>query len=108
MLLERIYDEDLAQASYLIGCQECAEAIVIDPRRDIAIYLSEAAANGMKITAVSETHIHADYLSGARELAAATGHRPVLAGSGSTWFVEGGHPDAGTVVHSWSEDRELT
>lgn len=42
------------------------------------------------------------------ELAAATGHRPVLAGSGSTWFVEGGHPDAGTVVHSWSEDRELT
>ena len=42
MLLERIYDEDLAQASYFIGCQAKGEAIVIDPRRDIDVYLGLA------------------------------------------------------------------
>ncbi|MBN7792540.1 MBL fold metallo-hydrolase [Microbacterium esteraromaticum] len=73
MLLERIYDEDLAQASYVIGCQAKGEAIVVDPRRDLDVYLDLAAKNGMKIVAVTETHIHADYLSGTRELAAATG-----------------------------------
>lgn len=73
MLLERIYDEDLAQASYVIGCQAKGEAIVVDPRRDLDVYLDLAAKNGMKIVAVTETHIHADYLSGTRELAVATG-----------------------------------
>ena len=73
MLLERIYDEDLAQASYVIGCQAKGEAIVIDPRRDLTPYLDLAARKGMRIVAVTETHIHADYLSGSRELAAATG-----------------------------------
>lgn len=73
MLLERVYDEDLAQASYVIGCQATGQALVVDPRRDIRVYLELAARNGMTITAVTETHIHADYLSGTRELAAATG-----------------------------------
>jgi len=73
MLLERIYDEDLAQASYLIGCQAKGEAIVVDPRRDVQVYLDLAEANNMRIVAVTETHIHADYLSGTRELAAAVG-----------------------------------
>lgn len=73
MLLERIYDEDLAQASYLIGCQATGDAIVVDPRRDLGVYLRTAEKNGMRITAVAETHIHADYLSGTRELAARTG-----------------------------------
>ncbi|GAA1121203.1 MBL fold metallo-hydrolase [Citricoccus alkalitolerans] len=72
MLLERIYDHDLSQASYLIGCQKTGEAIVVDPRRDIQEYLDLAAQNGMRIAAVTETHIHADYLSGSRELARAT------------------------------------
>ena len=45
MLLERIYDQDLAQASYMIGCQAKGEAIVVDARRDIAPYLELAAAN---------------------------------------------------------------
>ncbi|WP_066301582.1 MBL fold metallo-hydrolase [Arthrobacter luteolus] len=84
MLIERIYDEDLAQASYFIGCQRRGEAIVVDPRRDIAPYLSLAAANGMKITAVTETHIHADYLSGTRELAADTGAQIYVSGEGGT------------------------
>ena len=82
MLLERIYDEDLAQASYLIGCQAKGEALVVDPRRDIEVYRRLAAANGMKIVAVTETHIHADYLSGTRELAAATGAQVYVSGEG--------------------------
>ncbi|MET4058770.1 hydroxyacylglutathione hydrolase [Arthrobacter sp. UYP6] len=82
MLIERIYDEDLAQASYLIGCQAKGEAIVVDARRDIAGYLDLAAANGMKIVAVTETHIHADFLSGTRELAAATGATLYVSGEG--------------------------
>ncbi len=73
MLLERIYDHDLAQASYFVGCQANGEAIVVDPRRDLDVYLDIAARNQMTITAVTETHIHADYLSGTRELAARTG-----------------------------------
>lgn len=73
MLLERIYDEDLAQASYFIGCQAQGEAIVVDPRRDLDDYVQLAEKNGMRIVAVTETHIHADYLSGTRELAAKTG-----------------------------------
>lgn len=73
MLLERIYDEDLAQASYIIGCQASGEALVIDPRRDLGEVLRRAESHGVRIVAVTETHIHADYLSGTRELAAATG-----------------------------------
>jgi hydroxyacylglutathione hydrolase len=82
MLLERIYDEDLAQASYLIGCQAKGEAVVVDGRRDIAVYQALAQKNGMKIVAVTETHIHADYLSGTRELAAATGAEIYVSGEG--------------------------
>ena len=82
MLLERIYDEDLAQASYVIGCQAKNEAMVVDPRRDIQVYLDLAAKNGMTITHVTETHIHADYLSGTRELAHATGAQIHLSGEG--------------------------
>lgn len=82
MLLERIYGEDLAQAGYFIGCQAKGEAVVIDARRDIADYLALAARHGMRIVAVTETHIHADYLSGTRELAAATGAEVYVSGEG--------------------------
>ncbi len=82
MLFKRIYDEDLAQASYLIGCQSNGTAVVIDPRRDVQVYLDEAERNNMKIVAVTETHIHADYLSGARELAQATGATLYLSDEG--------------------------
>ena len=62
MLFTRIYDDDLAQASYFIGCQATGEAVVVDPRRDIQVYLEEAEKHAMRIVAVTETHIHADYL----------------------------------------------
>jgi hydroxyacylglutathione hydrolase len=64
-----IYDDKLAQAAYLIGCQRTGEAIVIDPQRDVDRYINAAAAEKLRITAVTETHIHADFLSGTRELA---------------------------------------
>ena len=89
MLLERIYDEDLAQASYVIGCQAKNEAMVVDPRRDIQVYLDLAAKNGMTITHVTETHIHADYLSGTRELAHATGAQIHLSGEGGEDWAYG-------------------
>ncbi|MCI9888857.1 MBL fold metallo-hydrolase [Micrococcales bacterium 31B] len=82
MLLECLYDTDLAQASYFIGCQARGEAIVIDARRDIQAYLDLAAQHGIRIVAVTETHSHADYLSGSRELAAATGATLYVSGEG--------------------------
>ncbi|HEY4539286.1 MAG TPA: MBL fold metallo-hydrolase [Faecalibacter sp.] len=68
VIFERIFDETLAQASYIIANRE-KEAIVIDPKRDIDTYINYANQNGLKIKYVTETHIHADYLSGAQELA---------------------------------------
>ena len=82
MLVRRFYDDRLAQAAYLIGCQRTGEAIVIDPPRDIAPILEAARQEGMRITRVSETHIHADFVSGARELAAATGAQLLLSREG--------------------------
>ncbi len=68
MFLRQITDPSLAQNAYLIGCQRTGEAIIVDPERDVDRYLKIAADNDFKITAVADTHIHADYLSGAREL----------------------------------------
>ncbi len=73
MLLKYFYDEKLAQASYLIGCAKTGEALVIDPMRDITPYLRVAEKEGLRITHVTETHIHADFVSGLRELGKATG-----------------------------------
>lgn len=69
MFMRMVYDDKLAEAAYLIGCQRTGEAIVIDPERDVDRYEKLAAANGLRIVAVAETHIHADFLSGGRELA---------------------------------------
>ena len=60
MLLKYFYDEKLAQASYLVGCQAMGEAIVIDPSRNIKPYLAVAREQGVRIIGVAETHIHAD------------------------------------------------
>ncbi len=82
MYFKRIYDTDLAQASYIVGCQKNGTAIVIDPTRDAEQYLTLARQEGLKITHVTETHIHADYLSGSRELAAQTGAALLLSDEG--------------------------
>lgn len=89
MFFERIYDTDLAQASYVIGCQSTGEAAVIDARRDTDVYHRIAAANSLRITAVTETHVHADYLSGTRELAADTGATLYVSGEGGPDWLYG-------------------
>ncbi|MBL1407363.1 MBL fold metallo-hydrolase [Sphingobacterium faecale] len=82
MFFKHVYDESLAQASYLIGCQAKGEAIVIDAQRDVDVYLDIAKKNNLRITHVAETHIHADFLSGSRELAAITGATLFLSDEG--------------------------
>jgi hydroxyacylglutathione hydrolase len=70
MLMRQIVDQKLAQYAYLLGCQRTGEAIVIDPERDVDRYITLAKQEGLRIVAVAETHIHADFLSGTREMAA--------------------------------------
>ncbi|MFM1824250.1 MAG: hypothetical protein RI967_2516 [Planctomycetota bacterium] len=76
MLLRRIFDQSLAQAAYLVGCPTTREAIVIDPACDIDRYLAAAEADGLRIVAVAETHLHSDFVSGVCGFVA---HHPVTA-----------------------------
>lgn len=86
MLMKYFYDAALAHASYLVGCQRSGTALVVDPGRDIDEYLAVAKANGMKVVGVAETHIHADYVSGARELADRVGATLYVSDAGpSEW-----------------------
>lgn len=73
MLLERFTTPGLAHYSYLVACEESGVAAVVDPRRDVDEYVRFAADRGLDIRLVLETHIHADYASGALELATLTG-----------------------------------
>ena len=89
MFLRQITDPALAQNAYLIGCQRSGEAIIVDPERDLDRYFAVAAENGFKLTAVAETHIHADYLSGARELVERHGATAYLSEEGGPdWQFE--------------------
>jgi hydroxyacylglutathione hydrolase len=99
MFLRQLYDSALAQASYVIGCQATGEALVVDPLRDPRPYLELARAEGLRITHVTETHIHADYLSGSRELCAATGAQLYLsAEGGAEWQYAFAKADGATLV----------
>ncbi|HKL17672.1 MAG TPA: rhodanese-like domain-containing protein [Halalkalibaculum sp.] len=69
MYFKQVFDEKLAQYAYLIGCQATGEAIIIDPMRDIDQYVELARNENLNIVAATETHIHADFLSGLREFA---------------------------------------
>ena len=82
MLLKYLYDDQLSQASYVIGCAETKQAVVIDPGRDIEAYLQAVEAHHLTLVAVMETHIHADFVSGVRELAWATGAKIYLSREG--------------------------
>ena len=82
MLLKYFYDQKLAHASYMVGCQRAKEAVIVDPGRDIEQYLMMADREGLKVSAVAETHIHADYVSGARELADRVGARLYVSDEG--------------------------
>lgn len=82
MLLKYFYDSALAHASYMVGCQREKAAVIVDPGRDIDQYIEAASAAGLTITAVAETHIHADYVSGARELAHRVGAKLYVSDEG--------------------------
>lgn len=69
-MFHRIFDEGLAQASFFIACPRSREAIVIDPRRDVDVYVDLAKSQGLRIVNSFETHVHADFACGSRELAA--------------------------------------
>lgn len=73
MKFTQYYLDCLSQASYLIGDESTGRAVVVDPRRDIDEYVSDADQAGLTIELVIETHFHADFLSGHLELSAATG-----------------------------------
>jgi len=91
MLFRRFYDENLAQASYMIACERTGEAIVVDPNADVAQYTRAAGADRVRIAHVTETHIHADFVSGAHALAKTAGATLYLSGEGG---AEWGHTDA--------------
>jgi hydroxyacylglutathione hydrolase len=98
MLFRQLYHSQLAQASYLIGCQATGEALVVDPLRDIEQYLAAAEREGLRITAVTETHIHADFVSGARELAERTGATLYLSDAGPADWKYAFAEQAGAVL----------
>lgn len=82
MLLKYFYDEALAHASYMVGCQRAKVAVVVDPGRDIQQYLDMAQREDLNLVAVAETHIHADFVSGSRELADRVGAKLYLSDEG--------------------------
>jgi glyoxylase-like metal-dependent hydrolase (beta-lactamase superfamily II)/rhodanese-related sulfurtransferase len=84
MYFQQFYLTCLAQASYMIGAG--GVAAVVDPQRDIDIYLEEAERQGFKIAYVIETHLHADFVSGHRELAARTGAKIYLGAAANAQF----------------------
>ena len=98
MLLKRFYDTRLAQASYLIGCSATGEAIVFDANRDVEQYLRAASEEGLRVTHVTETHIHADFVSGSRELAARAGARLLLSAEGGPEWSYAFARDAGATL----------
>ena len=89
MFLKYFYDKQLAHASYLVACQKSGDAIVIDPGRDIRPYVESAEAEGFQVVGAAETHIHADFVSGSRELAAGHGVKLYLSDEGpADWKYE--------------------
>jgi hydroxyacylglutathione hydrolase len=95
MFFRHFYDHQLAQASYLIGCSASGEALVVDPNRNIDQYLQAADAEELRVSHVTETHIHADFVSGARELAHRTGACLHLSGAGGPDWCYAYAADAG-------------
>lgn len=107
VLMRMIYDEGLAQAAFLIGCPDSGQAVLFDPLRDVDRYLALAADQELEIVAVAETHIHADFVSGARELADRTGAHVYVSGEGgddwqSRWLSDG--PGGGSYAHTVLRD----
>ena len=104
MLIRQVVDDKLAQHAFLVGCQRTGEALIVDPERDVDRYLTLAEREGLRLVAAAETHIHADFLSGSRELAARVpGLRVYLSDEGGDgWRYEWPQRDGGPVT--WMHD----
>jgi hydroxyacylglutathione hydrolase len=110
------YLDCLSQPSYLIGDETTGRAAVVDPRRDIQEYLVDAAASGLSIDYIIETHVHADFLSGHLELAAATGAAIVYGEAADLRFphrkvadgerIELGRVGLEAIRRGWRPDRQ--
>ncbi|MCM3618154.1 MBL fold metallo-hydrolase [Sutcliffiella horikoshii] len=101
MLLKYFYDENLAQASYMVGCQASKEAFIIDPARNILPYLNAATKEGLHIVGALETHIHADFVAGTRELSQQIGAKMYLSDEGDAdWKYE----NIGNLPHQLVKD----
>lgn len=87
MILETVEARGLAHLSYLVGDERAGACAVVDPRRDISVYLEIARRHNVRITHILETHIHADFVSGSRELAAQTG-APICVGAADEYGFE--------------------
>ena len=104
MIFQRFFDDKLAQASYLVGCVATGEAVVVDANRDVEPYVRAAEREGLRIVAVTETHIHADYLSGSRELAARTGAKLHLSDCGpADWKYRFAESDGARLLREGDE-----
>src|SRR5690625_2315564 len=89
MFFRSFTDEKLAQYSYLVGCQKTGEAIVIDPPRKVDHIIEAAKKEGLEVIAAADTHIHADYVSGARQLGVKYGAKLYLSDEGDeNWKYE--------------------
>jgi hydroxyacylglutathione hydrolase len=82
MILRRLFDNRLAQASYIVACEQTKLALIVDPNRDVQHYVHALASQNLRLAAITETHIHADFVSGSRELARTTGAQLYLSGEG--------------------------
>jgi hydroxyacylglutathione hydrolase len=96
MYFKQFYLACLAHASYLIGSE--GEAAVVDPQRDVDQYVAEAEAQGLKIKYVIETHLHADFVSGHRELADRTGAEIVIGAKAGATFPHRGVRDGDEIT----------
>ncbi|GAA1348535.1 rhodanese-like domain-containing protein [Arthrobacter roseus] len=98
MFLKQYYLGCLSHGSYLIGDETTGQAVVVDPRRDIAEYLADAAANNLSVTGVINTHFHADFVAGHLELAAATG----------AWIGYGRRAETEYQIRTFSDGEKLS
>lgn len=98
MLFTQYYLDCLSQASYLVGDETTRQAVVVDPRRDVAEYLADAAAHGLTIVGVIDTHFHADFLAGHLELAQATG----------AWIGFGQRAEADFPIRKLADDERIS
>src|SRR6266446_10192099 len=96
MYFKQFYLGCLAHASYLIGAD--GEAAVVDPQRDVDLYIADAEAQGLKIRYVIETHLHADFVSGHRELAERTGAEIVIGAKAGATFPHRGVRDGDEIT----------